>query len=82
MGEIYFKGLYGTVLIAKGKDGAISENQIDAIKEFVTRCCESRIDDLPLSEHEKEEKKHNMNQSADAYNHGIKDALRMVGRLA
>lgn len=63
-------------------NGAISENQVDAIKEFITRFCESKIDGLPLSEQEKEEQKHQMKQSADAYNHGIKDGLRMVGKLA
>lgn len=81
MGENYFKGLIRTTLISGFMDGAISENQVDAIKEFVTRCCERNIDDLPLSDQEKEEQKHQMEQSAEAYNHGIRDGLRMVGKL-
>ena len=80
--ENYFVGLSRTISIASGIDEAISENQVDAIKEFVTRCCESKIDDLPLSDQEKEEQKHQMKLSVDAYNHGIKDGLRLVGRLA
>lgn len=40
------------------------------------------MDDQPLSDQEKEEQKHQMKLSADAYNHGIKDGLRMVGKLA
>ena len=81
MGEFYFKGLYRTNFIAWFMDGAISENQVDAIKESVTKYSESMIDNLPLSVQEKEEQKRKMKQSADAYNHGIKDGLRMVGRL-
>jgi hypothetical protein len=82
MGENYFKGLFRTLMIERFMDGAISENQVDGIKECIIRFCESKIDDLPLSDQEKEELKHQMKQSADAYNHGIKDGLRMVGRFA
>ena len=82
MGENYFKGLYRTYSIAGFIVGKISENQVDGIKESITRYCESKINNLPLSEQEKEERKHQMKQSADAYNHGIKDGLRKVGKLA
>ena len=82
MGENYIKGLYRTCSIARFMDGAISENQVDGIKESITRYCERKIDDLPLSDREKEEWKHKMKKSADAYNQGIKDGLRMVGKLA
>ena len=82
MNETYYNGLYGTISTAGFTDGAISEKQVDAIKEFITRCCESKIDGLPLSDQEKEEQKRQMKQSADAYNHRIKDGLRMVGMLA
>jgi len=82
MVEIYFKGLYNTSLLSGFMDGAISENQVDAIKESITRYFECKIDDLPLSIQEKEKQKHQMKLSADAYNHGIKDGLRMVGKLA
>ena len=81
MGETYFKGLHRTILIAGFMDGSISESQVDGIKECITRYCDSKIDDLPLSGQEKEEQKHQMKQSADAYNHGIKDGLGMVGKL-
>ena len=81
MGKIYFKGLYRTIMIAWFMDGAISGNEVDDIKESITRYCESKIDGLPLSDQEKEVQKHQMKQSADAYNHGIKDGLRMEGKL-
>lgn len=81
MDENYFKGLYGTCSIARFMEGEISENQVDAIKEGITRCWERKIDSSPLSFQEKEEQKRQMKNNADAYNHGIKDALRMNGRL-
>ena len=81
MGENYFKGLYRTIMIAGFMDGAISENQVNAIKESITKYYERKIDDLPLTDQEKEVQKHWMKQSADAYNHGIKDGLRMEGKL-
>ena len=81
MGENYFKGLYRTCSIARFMDGAISEKQVDAFKEGISRYCEWKIDSSPLSSHEKEEQKRQMKRSADAYNYGIKDALRMNGRL-
>ena len=82
MGEIYFKGVYRTISIAGVMDGALPENQVDAIKESIIKYCESKIDDLPLSDQEKDMQKRQMKQSADAYNHGIKDGLRMVRKLA
>ena len=80
MVEIYFKGLYRTCSIA-GFMEPISEKQVDAIKEGITRYCEWKIDREPLSSQEKDEQIRQMKRSADAYNHGIKDALRMNGRL-
>lgn len=82
MGENYFKGLYRIIMIERFLDGAISENQVDFFKECITKYIESQIDELPLSGQKKDEQKHQMKQSADAYNHGIKDGLRMVGKLA
>ena len=81
MGNNYLEGLIGAIFIARFMDGSISEKLVDYIKEFVTRCCERKIDELPLSDQEKEEQKRRMKQSAAAYNHGIKDGLRMVGRI-
>ena len=80
MGENYIKGLYRTNMIARLME-PISEKQIDAFKEGITRYCEWKIDSSPLSFQEKEDQKRQMKQSADAYNHGIKDGLRMNGRL-
>lgn len=81
MGDIYIKGLYRTCYIARFMDEPISENQVDTIKEGITRYWELKIDSSPLSFQEKEEQKRQMKQSVDAYNHGIKDGLIMNGRL-
>ncbi len=82
MRKIYINGLCRTIMLERFLDGAVSESQVDGIKESITRYCESKIDDLPLSEQEKEEQKRQMKQSAAAYNHGIKDGLRMVGKIS
>ncbi len=82
MVENYFNGLYNTSLLSGFMVGTISEIQLDAFKEFVAGCCERKIDEMPLSDQEKDEQKRQMKQSADAFNHGIKDGLRMVGKLA
>ena len=79
MGEIYFNGLYSTRIIEGFLIGRVTEAQVDAIKESVSKFWEWMIDSSFLSTQEKEEQKRQMKQSADAYNHGIKDALRMVG---
>ena len=81
MGEIYIKGLFRTCYIVRFMEGAISEKQVDAFKEGITRYCEWKIDSSPLSFQEKEELKRQMKRSVDVYNHGIKDGLRMNGRL-
>ena len=81
MANYYLEGLNGVTYIARFMEGSISEKLIDDIKEIVTRCCERKIDELPLSDQEKEEQKRRMKQSAAVYNHGIKDGLRMVGKL-
>jgi hypothetical protein len=82
MRKIYINGLFRTIMLERFLDGAVSESQVDGIKDSITRYCESKIDDLPLSEQEKEEQKRQMKQSAAAYNHGIKDGLRMVGKIS
>ena len=74
-------GLNGALFIARFMDWPISENQVDAIKEGILKCCERKIEDSPLSLYEKEEQKRRMKCSADAYNNGMKNGLRMVGRI-
>ena len=81
MGEQYFKGVLAGYLGANFMCGPITEWQIDIIKENISLYCEATIDHSELSYQEKEEQKHRMKQGADAYNHGIKAGLRMVGRL-
>ena len=81
MGENYFKGILASYLGANFMNGSVSEWQIDVIKESISHYNEAMIEHSQLSDQEKEEQKHQMKQSADAYNHGIKDGLRMVGKL-
>ena len=54
MGEIYIKGLFRTCYIVRFMEGAISEKQVDAFKEGITRYCEWKIDSSPLSFQEKD----------------------------
>ena len=81
MGDIYIKGLYRTCSVARFMNVPILEKQVDAIKECISRYWELKIDSSPLSFQEKDEQKRQMKHSVDAYNHGIKDGLRMNGRL-
>lgn len=80
MEEQYFKGVLAAYLGANFMNGSVPEWQVDVIKEHISHYCEAQIDHTQLSYQDKEEQKHQMKQSADAYNLGIKDGLRMVGK--
>lgn len=82
MGEQYFKGVLAAYLGANFMNGSVSEWQIDVIKESISHYYESMIDHSQLSYQEKEEQKHQMQHSLEAYIHGVKDELRSKGRLA
>lgn len=62
-------------------NGPITEWQIDMLKEDISRFCEARIDHSQLSYQDKEEQKHQMKQSLEAYIHGVKETLRTGGKL-
>lgn len=81
MGEQYFKGVLAAYLGANFTNGAVSEWQIDMIKESISHYFEAMIDHSQLSYQEKEEQKHQMKQSLEVYIHGVKDELRAKGRL-
>lgn len=81
MGEQYFKGVLAAYLGANFMHGPVSEWQIDVIKEDISRFSEAMIDYSQLSYQEKENQKHQMKQSLEAYIHGVKDELRAKGRL-
>lgn len=82
MGEQYFKGVLAGYLGANFMNGPVPEWQIDVIKEDISRFSEALIEHSQLSDQEKDEKKRQMKQSLEAYIHGVKDELRVKGRLA
>lgn len=81
MGEQYFKGVLAAYLGKNFMNGAVSEWQIDVIKESISHYYEAMIEHSQLSYQEKEEQKRQMKQSLEAYIHGVKDELRAKGRL-
>ena len=61
---------------------AVPEWMIDTEKEDISRFSEAQINHSLLSYQEKEDQKHRMKQSLEAYIHGVKDELRTKGRLS
>lgn len=82
MGEQYFKGVISAYLGANFMNGPVPEWQIDVIKENISRFSEAQIEHSLLSYQEKKEQKHQMKQSLEEYVQGVKDELRVKGRLA
>lgn len=82
MGEQYIKGVLAAYLGTNFMNGAVSEWQIDVIKESISHYYEVQIDHSQLSYQEKEEQKHQMKHSLEVYIHGVKDELRAKGWLA
>ena len=81
MGENYFKGVLAAYLGVNFMNGTVSEWQIDVIKESISHYYEAMIEHSQLLDQEKEIQKHQMKQSLEVYIHGVKNELRMVGRL-
>lgn len=82
MGEQYFKGVFAAYLGANFLNRAVSEWQIDVIKESILHYYEAMIEHSQLSYQEKEEQKRQMKQRLEVYIQGVKDELRVKGRLA
>lgn len=59
----------------------VQEQQIDFVKEIVSKIREAEIDSLSVSRIQKEEMKHQWKQDIEVYTQGIKDELRREGRL-
>lgn len=81
MEEQYYKGIYAAYLGANFFNSPVEEWQIDAIKDYISHFCETKIERSSLSYAEKEEQKRQMKQSLEAYIHGVKNELRRVGKL-
>lgn len=77
----YYAGAFRTAIISCLINGKISEQQIDFVKEVISKFREAEIDHLAMSPSEKEELKKQWKQWLDATTHGIKDELRAEGKL-
>ncbi len=61
--------------------GPIAEWQIDIIKENISHYCEATIDHSQVSYQQKEDQKRQMKQSLEVYIQGVKDEMRVKGRM-
>ena len=77
----YFEGAFRAAIASCFIGGRISEQQIDFVKEVVSKFREAEIDHLQLSDSEIEELKRQWKQWLDATTSGIKDELRGEGKL-
>ena len=77
----YYAGAFRTAITSCFINGKITEQQIDFIKEVISKFREAEIDHLAISASEKEELKSGWKQWMEATTQGIKDELRAEGRL-
>lgn len=77
----YYDGALRAALTSFLINGRISERQIDDAKELISKFREALIDHLAIPESEKEDLKNQWKQWLDATTHGIKDELRVEGKL-
>lgn len=76
-----FEGAFRAAIASCFIGGRISEQQIDFVKEVVSKFREAEIDHLQLPDSDKEELKRQWKQWLDAATRGIKDELRGEGKL-
>ena len=77
----YFEGAFRAAIASCFIGGRISEQQIDFVKEVVSKFREAEIDHLQLPDSEKEELTRQWKLWLDATTRGIKDELRGEGKL-
>ena len=77
----YCDGALRTAITSCLINGRISEQQIDFVKEVISKFREVEIDNSSLPVSDKENLKHQWKQWLDATAHGIKDELRAEGKL-
>lgn len=77
----YYVGAFRAAIASFFINGRISEQQIDFVKEVVSKFREAEIGNLPLRDSDKEELKRQWRQWLDATTKGIKDELRGEGKL-
>ena len=78
----YYAGAFKTAITSCFINGKISEQQIDFVKEVISKFREAEIDHLTMSPSEKEELKNQWKKWLDATTHWIKDELRAEGKLS
>lgn len=77
----YYTGAFRAAIASCFIGGQISEQQIDFVKEVVSKFREVEIDHLPIPDSDKEVLKRQWKQWLDATTRGIKDELRREGKL-
>ena len=77
----YFEGAFRAASASCFIGGRISEQQIDFVKEVVSRFREAEIDHLSFPDSDREEMKRQWKLWLDATTRGIKDELRGEGKL-
>ena len=77
----YYAGALRTAIAFCFINGKISEQQIDFVKEVISKFREAEIDYLTISAAEKDELKNQWKQWLEATTRGIKDELRAEGKL-
>ena len=77
----YFAGAFKAAIASCLINGKISEQQIDFVKEIVSKYRESEIDHSFLNPEEKEEAKRNWKLWLDETANGVKDEFRTLGKL-
>ena len=77
----YYVGALRTVIASCFINGKISEQQIDFVKEAISKFREAEIDHLAISASEKEELKSGWKQWMETTTQGIKVELRTEGRM-
>ena len=77
----YFEGAFLAAIASCFINGRISEQQIDAVKEIISRFKEYEIEHAAIMPEKKEELKRQLKQFLDAKIQGLKDKLRAQGKL-
>lgn len=77
----YYAGALRMAIASCFINGRISEQQIDFVKEVISKFREAEIDHLAISSSEKAELKSQWKQWLDATTRGMKDELRAEGEL-
>ena len=77
----YFEGAFQAAIASGFINGKISEQQIDSLKEAISKFREYEIEHANIMPERREELKHQWKQWLEAKTQGIKDELRAKGKL-